>query len=113
VQLQQSPFLNIFPQERVRQTLDYMGRSRNERVTGPVAREICQRNGIKVLIGGEIIQLGSQYVLNLTATNCLTGDTLAQEQAQAASKEQVLPVVGDAAKKMRVELERTPRVAHT
>ena len=104
VQLQQSPFLNIYPQERVLQTLGYMGRSKDERVAGPVAREICQRNGIKALIAGEITQLGSQYVLNLTATNCLTGDTLAQEQAQAASKERVLSALGDAAKKMRVEL---------
>src|SRR5713101_5768605 len=104
VQLQQSPFLNIFPQERVRQTLGYMSRSRDERVAGPVAREICQRNGIKALIGGEITQLGNQYVLNLTATNCLTGDTLAQEQSQAASKEQVLSALGEAAKNMRGKL---------
>jgi hypothetical protein len=98
VQLQQSPFLNIFPQERVRQTLGYMSRSADERVVGPVAREICQRNGIKAVIRTE---LGNQYVLNLTAANCLTGDTLAQEQAQAASKEQVLSALGEAAKNMR------------
>jgi len=104
VQLQQSPYLNIFPQERVRQTLGYMSRSQDERVAGPVAREICQRNGIKALIGGEITQLGNQYVLNLTATNCLTGDTLAQEQAQAASKEQVLSGLSEAAKNMRGKL---------
>ncbi len=104
VQLQQSPFLNIFPQERVRQTLSYMSRSQDERVAGSVAREICQRNAIKALIGGEITQLGNQYVLNLTATNCLTGDTLAQEQAQATSKEQVLSALGEAAKNMRSKL---------
>ena len=104
VQLQQSPFLNIFPAERVRETLKYMGRSPEERVAGPLGREICQRNGIKAMIAGEISQLGSQYVLNLTATNCLTGDPLAQEQAQANSKEQVLGALGDAAKKLRGEL---------
>ena len=104
VQLQQSPFLNVFPQERVRQTLGYMGRSADERVVGPVAREICERNGIKAMISGEISQLGSQYVVNLTATNCLTGDTLSQEQAQASSKEQVLPALGEAAKKIRSQL---------
>ncbi len=104
VQLQQSPFLNIFPQERVRQTLGYMSRSQDERVAGPLAREICQRNAIKALIGGEITQLGNQYVLNLTATNCLTGDTLAQEQAQATSKEQVLSALGEAAKNIRSKL---------
>src|SRR6202162_3190567 len=88
IELQQSPFLNIFADERVRQTLGYMGRPAEERVAGPVAREICERKGIKAMIGGEIAQLGSQYVVNLNATNCLTGDPLAREQAQAASKEQ-------------------------
>ncbi len=107
VELQQSPFLNIFPDERVRQTLGYMGRSPDERVAGPVAREICERNGIKALIAGEIVQLGSQYVVNLTATNCLTGDPLAREQAQAAGKEQVLPALDGAAKKIRGQLGET------
>src|SRR3989441_1677412 len=32
VQLEQAPFLNIFPQERVRDTLRYMGRSSDERL---------------------------------------------------------------------------------
>ncbi len=104
VQLQQSPFINIFPQERVRQTLGYMNRSQDERVVGPLAREICERNGIKAMIGGEISQLGSTYVVNLTAINCLTGDSLAQEQVQATSKEQVLTAIGEAAKKIRGQL---------
>ncbi len=104
VQLQQSPFINVFPQERVRQTLGYMNRSQDERVVGPLAREICERNGIKAMIGGEISQLGSAYVVNLTAINCLTGDSLAQEQVQATSKEQVLSALGEAAKKIRGQL---------
>jgi serine/threonine protein kinase/tetratricopeptide (TPR) repeat protein len=107
VELQQSPFLNIFADERVRQTLGYMGRPPDERVAGPVAREICERNGIKAMIGGEIAQLGSQYVVNLNATNCLTGDSFAREQSQAASKEQVLKSLGAAARKMRGELGET------
>jgi DNA-binding winged helix-turn-helix (wHTH) protein/tetratricopeptide (TPR) repeat protein len=102
--LEQSPFLNIFSQENMRQSLAYMRRSPDEHVTGPVAREICERNGIKALIGGEIFQIGTQYVLNVIATNCLTGDTLAHEQAEAKSKEQVLPALSDAARKIRAAL---------
>jgi len=45
VQLEQSPFLNIFPEARVRQTLRLMNRAPDERVTEDVAREICQRQG--------------------------------------------------------------------
>lgn len=30
---QQSPYLNVFPEERVRRTLKFMGRSSDDRVT--------------------------------------------------------------------------------
>src|SRR5207237_4183619 len=43
IQLEQSPFLNIFPDERIQQTLRLMGRSPDVRVTRDVGREICER----------------------------------------------------------------------
>ena len=42
------------------------------------------------VLEGSIATLGSQYVLGLRARNCTTGDILADEQAQAARKEEVL-----------------------
>ena len=48
--------------------------------------------------------LGSEYVLGLKAVNCQSGDTLAQEQVTAASKEKVLDALGEAASKLRGEL---------
>jgi tetratricopeptide (TPR) repeat protein len=43
-------------------------------------------------------------VLGLTALDCQSGDTLAQEQATAAAKEKVLNALGGAASKLRGEL---------
>src|SRR5712691_5516826 len=80
VQLGQSPFLNIFGDDRVRETLRYMGRSPDERVTNQVAREICERQGIKAMLTGSIASLGSHYVITLEALNGHTGDALAREQ---------------------------------
>ena len=104
VDLEQSPFLNVFPEARVRQTLKFMGRSGDERITTEIGREICQRNGIKAMLVGSIASLGSQYVVTLDAMNSATGDSLAQAQAQAASKEQVLGAVSDATGRMRRKL---------
>src|SRR5207247_93853 len=59
VQLSQSPFLNLFPDARVRQTLRLMGRSPDDRVTKEVAREICQRQGLKAFLAGSINNLGN------------------------------------------------------
>ncbi len=104
VQLEQSPYLNITPDQTIRKALQFMGRSGDERVTGNVAREICEREHIKAMLSGSIATLGSQYVVALDATNCATGDSLAREQVTAATKEAVLPAVGKAASSLRGKL---------
>jgi tetratricopeptide (TPR) repeat protein len=104
VQLEQSPYLNIVPDQTIRKALQFMGRAADERVTGSVAREICEREHIKAMLSGSIATLGSQYVVALDATNCATGDSLAREQVTAASKEAVLPAVGKAASSLRGKL---------
>jgi tetratricopeptide (TPR) repeat protein len=104
VQLEQSPYLNIVPDQTIRKALKFMGRNADERVTGNVAREICEREHIKAMLSGSIASLGSQYVVALDATNCATGDSLAREQVSAATKEAVLPAVGKAASSLRGKL---------
>jgi eukaryotic-like serine/threonine-protein kinase len=104
VQLEQSPYLNIVPDQTIRKALQFMGRGVDERVTGSVAREICEREHIKAMLSGSIATLGSQYVVALDATNCATGDSLAREQVTAATKEAILPAVGKAASSLRGKL---------
>src|SRR5208337_4193064 len=65
---------------------------------------VCQRSQSKAYIAGTIATLGSEYVLGLKAVNCQTGDTLAQEQVTAESKEKVLNALGDAASRLRGQL---------
>src|SRR6185369_14948580 len=104
VQLGQTPFLNIFPDERVRETLRFMGRSPEERVTRDIGREICERQGIKALLTGSIAGLGSHYVITLEALNAHTGDPIAREQIEAESKEKVLSALGTASSNLRQKL---------
>ncbi|MGB7607537.1 MAG: protein kinase, partial [Candidatus Sulfotelmatobacter sp.] len=104
VQLEQSPYLNIFPQERVRDTLRYMGHSPDERVTPDLARQVCQREGVKAVLNGTISAVGTQYVVGVDAVNCLTGDNLAREQISVDKKEQVLGAVGKVASSLRSKL---------
>jgi serine/threonine protein kinase/tetratricopeptide (TPR) repeat protein len=104
VSLNQSPFLNVLPENKVAATLKLMTRPADTKLTPDVARELCQRAGSKAYIAGSIASLGSEYVLGLKAVNCQSGDTLAQEQVTAASKEKVLDTLGGAATKLRGEL---------
>ena len=104
VQLEQSPFLSIISSERIHQTLRLMNQPPVARLTPTIARDLCQRVGSKAYIGGSIASLGRDYVVALHAVNCATGDSLAQEQEQAAGKEKVLAAMSRAATDLRKKL---------
>jgi eukaryotic-like serine/threonine-protein kinase len=104
VDLEQSPYLNVFSDAKARNTLTLMGKPSDERVTVEIGREICQRNGVKALLAGSIANLGSQYVVMLDAINAATGDTLAEVQGQADSKEQVLKALDSTTSQLRGKL---------
>jgi tetratricopeptide (TPR) repeat protein len=104
VELEESPYLNIVPESRIHEALRFMGRSSDERVTSAVAREICLREGVKAMLTGSISSLGSHYVVTLEAVNAQSGDSLAREQAEAESKEQVLKSLDQAASSLRRKL---------
>jgi len=112
VQLEQSPFLSLVSDQQARQTLQLMGKSPDARLTPEIARELCERMTSKAYIGGTISNLGTQYVLGITAVNCQTGDMLAQEQGTADSKEHVLSALGDAATKLRAKLGESLKTVH-
>ncbi len=104
VQLEQSPYLNVLPESRIRDALRFMGRPADERVTSDVAREICIREGVKAMLTGSIASLGSHYVIDLNAINAQTGDSLARAQVEAENKEQVLKSLDQAASSLRGKL---------
>jgi serine/threonine protein kinase/Flp pilus assembly protein TadD len=104
VELEQSPYLNVTPESRIREALKFMGRSTDERLTKEMAREICLREGIKAMLTGSIASLGSHYVIDLNAINAQNGDSLAREQAEADSKEAVLKTLDQAASTLRGKL---------
>jgi DNA-binding winged helix-turn-helix (wHTH) protein/tetratricopeptide (TPR) repeat protein len=111
ISLRQSPFLNVLPDGRVAATLQLMTLPATTKLTPEVARELCLRAASKVFLAGSIGSLGSQYVLGLKAVNCQSGDTLAEEQVTAGTKEEVLDALGEAASKLRGELgESLPSV---
>jgi hypothetical protein len=104
VDLEQSPFLNVLADQKIRETLKLMGHSPSDRLTGDTAREVCQRTGSKAVLAGSIVSLGSQFVVGVAVTECQTGDSLAHEEAQAASKEAVLKALDTASGRFRRKL---------
>jgi eukaryotic-like serine/threonine-protein kinase len=104
VTLLQSPFLNVLSDSKVETTLKLMMRPADASLTPEVTREVCQRSDSTAYIAGSIASFGSQYVVGLDAVNCRTGDLMAQDQVQAARKEEVLKALDQAAKTLREKL---------
>jgi serine/threonine protein kinase/tetratricopeptide (TPR) repeat protein len=103
-QLEQSPFLNILADQKIRETLGFMGRPADTRLTPDVAREVCERSSSKVMIRGSIASLGSHYAIGLKAINCRNGDSLGSEEVEADSREHVLGALDQAAARLREKL---------
>ena len=104
VQLEQSPFLSLISDTRIQRTLAQMKQPAESRLTPALAREICERTASAAVLEGSIESLGSQYVLGLRAKNCHTGDVLADEQARASGKEDVLDALTRIASKFRTRV---------
>jgi DNA-binding winged helix-turn-helix (wHTH) protein/tetratricopeptide (TPR) repeat protein len=104
VQLEQSPYLNLISEGRIRRTLKMMGKGADERITGETARELCERTGGAAVLEGSIAALGAKYVVGLRATNCHNGDVIDDEQVQAEKKEDVLDALSTIASKFRTHV---------
>ena len=104
VQLEQSPFLSVVPEDRVQQTLRMMSQPADAHLTPELAREVCQRTASAAVLQGSIAALGNQYVLGLRAENCRTGKVLDDELVQAAKKEDVLNALSQMASKFRTRV---------
>jgi serine/threonine protein kinase/tetratricopeptide (TPR) repeat protein len=104
VQLAQSPFLNLLGDDKVRETLRFMNRKADERLTDEVAREIALRLGLKATIGGQINKLDQHYSITLEAINAHNGEHFAQTLVEADGKDNVLKALGAAAATIRERL---------
>jgi predicted Zn-dependent protease len=104
VQLEQSPFLSLVSDERIRKGLRLMGKPDDAKLTPEIARELCQRTASAAALDGSIAQIGTRYSLILKAINCSNGESLTSTEAQANDKSHVLDALGRAASEIRNNL---------
>jgi tetratricopeptide (TPR) repeat protein/predicted Ser/Thr protein kinase len=104
IQLEQSPFLSVLSDTKVKSTLRLMNRPLTEHLTADVAREICLRNNGKVVLEGSIGSVGGQYLIGLKALGCQSGDTLASAAVEAKSRDKILGGLGEITNTLRQRL---------
>jgi serine/threonine protein kinase/tetratricopeptide (TPR) repeat protein len=102
--LEQSPFLSVYPADGVRDALKRMARPPDAPVTGALAREVCQREGLKAVLQGSVAALGNRYLIIVEAHDCDTGAALASDKEEAARKEEVVRALDRLAPRLRHRL---------
>jgi tetratricopeptide (TPR) repeat protein len=112
IQLRQSPFLSLIPDDVIQRTLTLMGQKSDVPLTPKTAQEVCERTGSVAVLDGSIARLGSQYVLGLRARNCHTGEILDQEQVQASKIEDVMNALSQIAIKFRTRVGESLSTVH-
>jgi eukaryotic-like serine/threonine-protein kinase len=104
IQLEQSPYLKLISDQKVRSTLKLMDRPPDARMDNDTTREVCQRSNGRAMLRGSIDSVGSHYLIGLRAIDCQTGDTLASAKAEAVNRDDVLKRLGDAGNDLREKL---------
>src|SRR5258708_38597434 len=65
------------------------------------AQLVVLREGVNVVVSGSITQEGSGYTVSVTSMDTATGKPIVQEQRKASSKQEVLAVAGQLARRIR------------
>ena len=101
IDLEQTPYIDVMGEREAVNTLGLMGRSPDTELSPDVAREICERNNRQVLLTGNILPVGRDYLLTVEATDCESGGKLTAAKAEAESKEKVLAALDEVAGRVR------------
>lgn len=101
IDLEQTPYIDVMSDREAASTLALMGRDRDTALTPDVAREICERSNRQVLLTGDILSVGGEYLLTVEAADCASGRKLTAAKAEAGTREKVLAALDNVADRMR------------
>ena len=104
IALQQSRYLNVFPQARIFETLFRMKRKDVAHVDEVLGREICQRENVQVLLASSIRNSGGRFQITVRAVEPATDDLLFVESEQFTRKEELFDRVDLLARRVRKDL---------
>ncbi len=91
--LAQSRQLRVLSRSNVRDVLRLMRRPVDAGVDLALAREVATREGIKAIVDGEIVQLGTGFVVAARLVTTQTGEELGAFRETAANATELLPAV--------------------
>jgi tetratricopeptide (TPR) repeat protein len=99
--LAQSANLAVLTRATIRDILDRMQRPRESTVFFPLAREIATREGARAVVDGEIVRLGTRYVLSARLVSSIDGLELATFRETASDDGSLVMAVGALSRSIR------------
>ena len=111
-ELAQSTSLMVVPTSKVRQMLGRMKLDATTRLDFARAREMATREGIKAIVDGQVLAIGSSRVIqaNLVATQ--TGEVLASFKESAKTENDVVGAIDQLARHLRERVGESLRNIH-
>ena len=102
--LQQTPYLTLMPEQKIRTALQYMGLPARQHLTEQVALQVCERGAGQVVLQGFIANSNTGYTVGLRAFQCASGREIALRQFPVGFRDSVLDALDRAAEAIRPEL---------
>lgn len=104
IALEQTPYLNVLADDKLRRTLPAVGVEEGASITPEIALQVCRRTGSRIVIAPSIRDAGNRLRLELKAIACQSGSAISQVATEAASRDGVVSALGAAAVRLRGEL---------
>lgn len=90
VALRQSTRINVFPGERIREALTRMKTSSTRMLNDSLAVAVARREGIRIVVAADIVQLGETYTLSSRIIDAVSGETVRLLRRESVSPDRVL-----------------------
>jgi eukaryotic-like serine/threonine-protein kinase len=104
VGLEQTPYLNVLADSKVRGELKPLNLAESTRVTPQIGLEICRHTGSKIVVTQSIADAGNRLRVELGGVDCRSGARIAHVEHEAASRDAVIHALGVAAAQLRALL---------
>ena len=109
IALAQSPMLSVLPLPAMQDALERMNRPPRSRVTLQVAQQLAVRDGLRVVIDGEVQRLGGRFALSARLVVALTGEELAAVSETASDERDLVAAIGRLSGAMRERIGESLR----
>lgn len=105
ISLEQSPYLNVYPERKVDETLEQMSLDPDTaRLTAERAREVATREGVPVTVVPAVSELAGTYRVGLTIYPAGMDEAAATASVEAESRDALLGALDDLAVRLRDRL---------